>query len=249
MKSNDLSEVLSRLQEKSQKNLVLVAAYFLQQVQKGDHFSAREIKDELVGRVSGASKINVGAVFLNHCAGLVAPLKEKSTDGSKAWRLTGTGREVVSSLLGDPVDEISKGVQENFSLSLDDLHPAIQEASTKLFRDGHLSGAVESAFKAVNKHVRKKTGRTSDGGVGMMHKIFSSAEFRGNKDCLRLNGLGNQSDKDQQEGYKFLYAGAQQGIRNPFDHDGRLVNSEVEALEYLAFASHLARVADRAQLT
>lgn len=248
MKYHDLSELLSLVRKRSQKNVVLVVAYFLQEVQKSNHFSSKEIKNELVGRIAGSSKVNVGAVFLNQCAGLIEPLKEKSTDGSKVWRLTGTGREIVSELLADTDDKSNKKAQKNLSFSLDDLHPVIQEASAKLFRDGHLSGAVESAFKAVNKHLRKKTGRTTDGGVGMMHKIFSTAEFKGNKDCLSLNGLATQSDKDEQEGYKFLYAGAQLGIRNPFDHDGRPVNSHMEALEYLAFASHLARVADRAEL-
>ena len=248
MKYRDLSELLSFLPERSQKPLVLVAAFFLQKVQKVNHFSAVDIKRELVGRVTGASKINVGAVFLNQCTGLIEPLREKSADGFKLWRLTATGTNYVSGLLSTSETGQTKSVQENFTLLLADLHPAIREAAASLFRDGHLSGAIEAAFKAVNKHVRKKTGRTSDGGVAMMHKIFNPVESRGSKDCLRLNSLVTQSDKDEQEGYKFLYAGAQLGIRNPFDHDGRLVESRVEALEYLAFASHLARVADKSGL-
>lgn len=111
-----------------------------------------------------------------------------------------------------------------------------------------MSGAVEAAFKAVNRHLRQRTGRPSDAGVAMMHKVFNPAEFKGQNDCLRLNSLGNQSDRDEQEGYRFMFAGAQQGIRNPFDHDGRKIDSAVTALEYLAFASHLARMIDRAQL-
>lgn len=247
MKNRDLSELLSLLPEQSQRNLVLAAAFFLRKVRKVNHFSGKDIKQELVGRFTGASKINVGAVFLNQCTGLVEPLTENAGDGLKQWRLTSTGVDYVSRLFitADNADPVKPN--KPFGLAFDNLHPVIREASTKLFQDGHLSGAIEAALKAVNKHLRRKTGRTADGGVPMMHKIFNPTEFKGNKDCLRLNALMTQSDKDEQEGYRFLYAGAQQGIRNPFDHDGRSVRSRAEAFEYLAFASHLARVADRAE--
>ena len=248
MKYRDLSEILSQLQEKSQKNLILGIAFFLLKVERLNHFSSNDIMRELLGRVSGASKINVSAVLLNQCIGLVERLKQKSEDGLKLWRLTGTGEEYISHLLA-PVDSVNtQEKHEGFCLSVEDLHPVIQNASANLFQDGHLSGAVEAAFKALNRHVRKKTGRTSDGGVPMMHKIFNPAELKNNKDCLQLNSQLTQSDKDEQEGYRFLFAGAQQGIRNPFDHDGRSVGSRGEALEYLAFASHLTRIADTAKL-
>lgn len=247
MDPHDLTEFLSLLQNRCQKNLLLVAAYFLQEVQKRDHFSSKEIQFELLGQVTGASKINVGAVFLNQCVGLIQPLKEKSSEGSKLWKLTNTGSQTVAKLLG--FTKKIKKAQKNISFSLDNLHSVVRSASAKLFRDGHMSNAVEAAFKAVNRHLRQKTGRTTDGGVAMMHKVFSPAEFKWQNDCLRLNLLGNQSDRDEQDGYRFLFAGAQQGIRNPFDHDGRQVGSPLVALEYLAFASHLARMIDKAQQT
>lgn len=247
MKDPELSGLFSLLKEKTQKNLVLVTAYFLQKILKGESFSAKDIKSELVGRVRGASRINVGAVFLMQCTGLIEPLKRNSADGLKLWRLTDIGLDFVSAVLTNSESKDAVKRKNTLSLCFDDLHPVIQQASMKLFQDGHLSGAVEAAFKAVNRHLRQKTGRTSDGGVAMMHKVFSPAEFKEHNDCLRLNLLVSQSDKDEQEGYRFLFAGAQQGIRNPFDHDGRLVDSPVATLEYLAFASHLARIIDKAQ--
>ena len=248
MKHRSLSEVLSHLREKSQKNFVLATAFFLLKVQKMNRFSSDDIKRELTGVIARASKINVGAVLLNQCIGLVEPLHKKSDNGLKLWRLTRTGDKYISQVLV-PTDRANTQMNDkDFCLSLEDLHPVIQNASAKLFRDGYLSGAIEASFKALNRHVRKKTGRTSDAGVAMMHRIFSPAEFKNNKDCLRLNSQLTQSDKDEQEGYRFLYAGAQQGIRNPFDHDGRSVKSQTEAFEYLAFASHLTRIADRADL-
>lgn len=248
VKHRSLSEVLSRLREKSQKNLVLGTAFFLLKVQKVNRFSSDDIKRDLSGLITGASKINVGAVLLNQCIGLAEPLRERSENGLKLWRLTPTGDKYISELFVPTNRANTQKNDEDFCLSLEDLHPVIQDASVKLFQDGYLSGAVEAAFKALNRHIRKKTGRTSDGGVAMMHRIFSPAEFKNIKDCLRLNSQLTQSDKDEQEGYRFLYAGAQQGIRNPFDHDGRSVKSQIDAFEYLAFASHLTRIADRAEL-
>lgn len=99
MESPDLSELLPLLKDHRQKHLVLVAGYFLQKVKGQNHFSTREIKSELVGQVSGASKINVGAVILNHCVGSIQPLKEKSPEGSKLWKLNNTGIEAVAGLL------------------------------------------------------------------------------------------------------------------------------------------------------
>jgi hypothetical protein len=205
MKPRDLAELLASLREKSQKNLVLTVAFFLQNIRKAKYFSANDIKAELVGRISGMSKINVGAIFINHCGGFVEPVREISVNGLKLWRLTSMGVTHVMTLLTDDKQKIGA----EFSFALDHLHPVVRDASIKLFKDGHLSDAVETAFRAVNKHLRKMTNRTVDGGVPMMHKMFNPVEFKGNKDCFRLNALVTQSDKDEQEGYRFLYAGAQ----------------------------------------
>jgi uncharacterized protein (TIGR02391 family) len=86
-------------------------------------------------------------------------------------------------------------------------------ATSGLFRDGHYAEAVEEAFKLVNNAVKRKAGNPKNArgqaldGVDMMHQVF-------NRDApiLKINAGKTVSDKDEQEGYHFIFAGAIQGI-------------------------------------
>ena len=51
-------------------------------------------------------------------------------------------------------------------------------------------------------------------------------------------------DKDVQEGFKFLFMGATQGIRNPKAHKEIIQNDPFITLEYLGFASFLLKRID-----
>jgi len=116
-----------------------------------------------------------------------------------------------------------------------ELHPKIIEVSSSLFHTGHYSQAIFEAFKAVNNFVKEKTGLSLDG------KDLMAKAFREENPVIRLNELKTQSDKDEQEGFMFLYMGAMVGIRNPKAHETIIQEDPHKTLEYLALASLLMR--------
>ncbi len=65
--------------------------------------------------------------------------------------------------------------------------------------------------------------------------------FGGDDPKLKINLLSSQSERDEQDGYKFLFAGAMLAIRNPRGHEYSVVDSPDECLDHLAFASMLLR--------
>ena len=61
---------------------------------------------------------------------------------------------------------------------------------------------------------------------------------------MRLNALTTESEVDEQKGFKFIFAGAATGIRNPHGHEVEVGDTPDEALDYLALASLLLRRLD-----
>ena len=117
-------------------------------------------------------------------------------------------------------------------------HPKIVEASRELYEDGHYRDAILMAFIEVNNFVKAKTGLESDG------RALMSQAFRMENPVIRLNELKTQSEKDEQEGFMFLFMGAMVGIRNPKAHDNVIQTDPLRTLEYLALASLLMRRAE-----
>ena len=70
--------------------------------------------------------------------------------------------------------------------------------------------------------------------------------FNEKNPILKLNELHSTSDRNEQEGYKHLFAGAMTGIRNPRAHEHELRDDPKVALEKLAFANHLMNKLDAA---
>ncbi len=62
--------------------------------------------------------------------------------------------------------------------------------------------------------VKKKSGKTNLDGKNLMLTVFSR-----DKPILKFNNLNTISEKNEQEGFMHLFAGAVQGIRNPKAHD------------------------------
>jgi len=132
-------------------------------------------------------------------------------------------------------EEIKTTVEES-PLQIFDVmqfHPRIITASKSLFETGHYSQAIFEAFKAVNNFVKEKTGLSLDG-KDLMAKVFREED-----PIIRLNELKTRSEKDEQEGFMFLFMGAMAGIRNPKAHDNVVQTDPYRALEYLSFASLL----------
>lgn len=121
-----------------------------------------------------------------------------------------------------------------------ELHPAIERAAGQLFRDGHYANAVEDAVKALNALVRLNSGVGDKDGSPLMETVFSPKG-----PVLKFNNLADQSDLDEQRGFMMMFSGAVAGLRNPRAH--KIIKDDPEmALEFIAFVSLLAKLADKA---
>lgn len=139
----------------------------------------------------------------------------------------------------------SRGSASTDPLDLFDVfvtHPLLTSATRQLFADGHYARAVEQGFKAVNSVVRQRTG-LADEGRPLMERAFSPKAPK-----LAVNDLKTRTEKDEQTGAMFLFAGAMAGIRNVRTHDLSHVDDAAAALELLGFANHLMRIAEAAAI-
>jgi|SRR3989339_1368341 len=114
------------------------------------------------------------------------------------------------------------------------IHPTIAKVSKRLFDNKHYSQAIFEAFKKVNIIVKTKSGRSDLDGKALMLTVFSV-----NNPILKFNRLKTQSDKDEQEGFMHLFAGAIMGIRNPKGHEIVIQKDVDRTLSYLSFAGLL----------
>ena len=122
-----------------------------------------------------------------------------------------------------------------------DIHPELARAVGKLFHDGHYANAIEDACKVIDGLVKIRSGRSDLGGTDLMQTVFSPKT-----PVLRFNALQTETDRSEQQGMMFLYAGAMLALRNPRAH--ALIQDDPEqALEYLGFLSLLAKALDRAE--
>jgi uncharacterized protein (TIGR02391 family) len=122
-----------------------------------------------------------------------------------------------------------------------ELHPAIERAAGQLFRDGHYANAVEDAVKALNALVRLNSGVDDRDGSPLMEYVFSPKS-----PILKFNALEDDSDRDEQKGIMMMFSGAVAGLRNPRAH--KIIKDDPEmALEFIAFISLLAKLADKAR--
>lgn len=76
-------------------------------------------------------------------------------------------------------------------------------------------------------------------GTALMEYVFSPKN-----PVLKFNKLSDTSEMDEQKGFMMLFSGAVAGLRNPRAH--KIIKDDPEmALEFIAFISLLAKLADR----
>ena len=120
----------------------------------------------------------------------------------------------------------------------------LHQACRSLFRSGHYAEAVRMAFTYLDNIVREKSGHAEKDGADLMRFVFSA-----DKPLLKLNDLETRSDRNEQQGYMQMLAGAMTAIRNPRSHEYDLTDRPEEALEMLVMANHFIRVLNKAALT
>jgi len=122
-----------------------------------------------------------------------------------------------------------------------ELHKSIEKAASKLFRDGHYAHAIEDSVKALNSLVRLNSGIDNKDGTELMEFVFNPTT-----PVLKFNNLTDRQDKNEQKGFMMMFSGAVVGLRNPRAH--KIINDSPEmALEFIAFISMLASLADKAE--
>jgi uncharacterized protein (TIGR02391 family) len=126
------------------------------------------------------------------------------------------------------------------NLRVKDLHSEVRSVAEAYLKAGHPEAAVFEVFKAISIRVKKMTGLPEDG-TTLMSRALSDKNPR-----LVLADLNTETGRNIQTGYRFLFMGAVQGIRNPGAHEPFTSVNEHEALEKLAFASMLMRRLDDA---
>lgn len=128
-------------------------------------------------------------------------------------------------------------------VSLPGMHPLISTASGSQIASRHYDNAVFDAFKAIEDRVKSLSGSTLTG-KPLVANVFSEQ----NPALDITSDSSDASQKaDEREGFKFLFMGAAQALRNPRAHGPNLQTAEQEAMEMLATASLLMRALDRAE--
>lgn len=117
---------------------------------------------------------------------------------------------------------------------LKQLHPEILKISKNEFNDEYYSNAVFSAFKSVNNRIKahfKTTHGEELDGKNLMMRAFSETN-----PTITMGDLQSETGRNMQEGYRFIFAGSMQAIRNPKAHDHIEIDKK-RAIHFLFLAS------------
>lgn len=113
-------------------------------------------------------------------------------------------------------------------------HPEIIKHSKKLFLQQNYFHSVFEALKAFNYSVKRKAQSDKDG-QDLMMAVFSI------NGTLKLNRGITETEKNIQNGMKFLSSGLMQAVRNPTAHEPAIVwpINKQECLDFLSMISFL----------
>ncbi len=120
------------------------------------------------------------------------------------------------------------------------IHPGLPAKVRELFDDGHFPEATSLAFKYLDTKIQALS-KIAKSGFQLMMDAFDGAAPK-----VKLTPLVSMSDKDEQQGYRFIFAGGMQGIRNPRAHDPAIVDNPDTCLDHLSFVSLLLRRLEQA---
>lgn len=115
------------------------------------------------------------------------------------------------------------------------IHERLRPVAKKLFDDGHYAQATFEGFKFVDKEVQRWSS-LKHVGAKLMQQAFASES-----PLIALTPLSNESEKDEQKGYQFLFTGSVWAIRNPRGHEVGVIDSPDLCLDHLSLGSMLLR--------
>lgn len=120
------------------------------------------------------------------------------------------------------------------------IHPRLPAVVRELFDNSHYSQATFEAYKFVDKEVQRFSGSKKSGFKVMMQAFAVESPL------IRLTPLASTSEKDEQRGFQFIFAGSILAIRNPRGHECDIIDSPDQCLDHLSLASLLLRRLDDA---
>jgi uncharacterized protein (TIGR02391 family) len=121
-----------------------------------------------------------------------------------------------------------------------DVYPDLPVVVRQLFDNGHYAQATFEAFKFVDKLVQNLASLNESGFTCMMQAFAETSPL------IALTPNQTISEKDEQKGFKFIFAGSMLAIRNPRGHEFGLKDSPDTCLDHLALASLLIRRLEQA---
>lgn len=153
--------------------------------------------------------------------------KSLEHDAGNLLKKAGIGSELSDSDMND-------FLRRNF-------HESVHKHCRELFIQGNYFHAVFEAAKVYNKMVQEKAHSEKDGQSLMLDVLSVNG-------VLKLNKNETQTERNVQDGVKFLSAGLMQAMRNPTAHEPALdwVISKEDCLDMLSFISYLFKQLDKA---
>lgn len=132
-------------------------------------------------------------------------------------------------------DELDEFLRREF-------HGEVYKHCKDLFIQGNYFHAVFEAAKAYNQMVKEKSQSEKDG-FSLMMDVFSM------NGVLKVTKCVSETDRNVQEGIKFLSSGMMQAIRNVTAHEPAITwpIDKQDCLDNLSFISFLFRQLDKAQ--
>ncbi len=152
-------------------------------------------------------------------------------------------RDKLNQILEDGLGPSQSAEREAYSEFLSrGFHSEVIGHCKRLFAQGNYFHAVFEACKVYNKAVQAKSNNVNDGEALMMN-VWSWE-----KGVLKLTPWQTETDKNVQDGVKFLSAGLMRAIRNPTAHEPALhwPIGKQDCLDMLSFISFLFRQLDKA---
>lgn len=226
------------------------------------HIDGKTMKLRRVADDGAVTEFDIQAVDLTQEYGITFAVDADVEDGDEVTDTLPNGKQkimrlrdvqVYQSPFGDDlldnttakydVISVKAALRQPPPVSLPGLHSLVSASSGSQVASRHYDDAVFNAFKAIEDRVKSLTGH-GDIGKRLMTAVF-------NEQSPKLDITSDNADTDQKaderEGFKFLFMGAAQALRNTRGHGPNLQTGEQEAMEMLATASLLMHALDRAE--
>jgi uncharacterized protein (TIGR02391 family) len=126
-------------------------------------------------------------------------------------------------------------VEAQHPFEVRNIHAALPVIVKSLFDSTHYAQATFEAFKFLDNEIKRHSGLDKTGKALMMAALSEVSPL------VKLAPLTTDSGRNEQEGYKFIFAGSMMAIRNPRGHEHSLVDDIDTCLDHLTLVSQLLR--------